>query len=78
MMIQRWESMKALRLNKKNNKSKEKIVEEKEESGMETALNIFKRGGRERKVRDRGGRGERGRETEADLTQTPNTTQSKP
>jgi hypothetical protein len=35
--------MKALGLNKKDNKGKEKIVEEKEESGMETALNVFKR-----------------------------------
>jgi hypothetical protein len=78
MMIQRWESMKALRLNEKSNKSKEKTVEEKEESGMETALNAFERGGRERGSRGRGERGERGRGVGADLTQTPNTTQSKP
>jgi hypothetical protein len=35
--------MKALGLNEKGNKSKEKTVEEKEESGMETALNVFER-----------------------------------
>jgi hypothetical protein len=48
MMIQRWESMKALGLNEKGNKGKEKAVEEKEESGIKTALNAFKRDGRER------------------------------
>jgi hypothetical protein len=87
MMIQRWEFMKALRLNKKGNKSKEKIVEEKKESGMKTVLNAFERGDRERGVRGRGGRergvrgkgkrGERERGTRVDSTQTPNTTQSK-
>jgi hypothetical protein len=35
-----------LRLNEKSNKGKEKTVEEKKESGMETALNIFERDGR--------------------------------
>jgi hypothetical protein len=42
MMIQRWESMKALRLNEKGNKSKKKTVKKIEKSGMETALNAFK------------------------------------
>jgi hypothetical protein len=48
--------MEALRLNKKSNKGKEKVVEE---SGMETALNAFERGGRGRGrgSRDRDGRG---------------------
>jgi gag-polypeptide of LTR copia-type len=46
MMIQRWEFMEALRLNEKDNKGKGKVVEEKKESGMKTALNAFKRGGR--------------------------------
>jgi hypothetical protein len=73
MMIQRWESMEALGLNKKGNKDKEKIVEEKEKSGMETTLNAFEKSGRGKGSRERGGRGERG-----DSTQTPNTTQSKP
>jgi hypothetical protein len=35
--------MKALRLNEKGNKGKGKAVEEKEESGMKTALNAFER-----------------------------------
>jgi hypothetical protein len=70
--------MKALRLNKKSNKSKRKIVEEKKKSGMEIALNAFERGGRERGVRGRGGRGERERGAGVDSTQTLNTTQSKP
>jgi hypothetical protein len=35
-------TIEALRLNKKDNKDKAKTVEEKEESGMETALNAFK------------------------------------
>jgi hypothetical protein len=74
MMIQRWESMKALRLNEKGNKSKGKTVEEKED-GMETALNAFERGGRGRGSRGKGGRG---RGAGADSIQTPNTTQSKP
>jgi hypothetical protein len=78
MMIQRWESMKVLGLNEKGNKSKEKTVEEKEESGMETELNAFERDGRGRGNRDRGGRGGRGRGVGADSIQTPNTTQSKP
>jgi hypothetical protein len=78
MMIQRWKSMKALRLNEKGNKGKGKVVEEKKESGIETALNVFERGGRERESRDRGERGGRGRGTGADSTQTFNTTQSKP
>jgi hypothetical protein len=78
MMIQRWESIKALGLNEKGNKGKEQIVEEKEESGMETALNAFERDGRERGSRDRGERGGRGRGARADSTQIPNTTQSKP
>jgi hypothetical protein len=51
MMIQRWKSIKALGLNEKGNKGKEKAVEEKKESGMETALNAFERDG------ERGGRG---------------------
>jgi hypothetical protein len=68
-----------LRLNKKGNKGKEKIVEEKEESGMETALNAFEKGGRESRDRgERGERGGRGRGAGVDSTQTPNTTQSKP
>jgi hypothetical protein len=73
------EIIEALRLNKKGNKGKEKVVEEKEESGMETVLNTFEKG--DRGERDRGGRGERGergREARTDSTQTPNTTQSKP
>jgi hypothetical protein len=70
--------MKALGLNEKGNKGKEKTVEEKEKSGMKTALNAFERGGRGRESRDRGERGERGRGVGADSTQTPNTTQSKP
>jgi hypothetical protein len=74
-MIQRWESIKALRLNEKGNNDKGKTVEEKEKSGMETALNAFERGGRGRESRGRGGRGGR---VEANSTQTPNTTQSKP
>jgi hypothetical protein len=59
-----------------------KIREEKEESGMKTALNAFERGGRGRGSRDRDGRGGRerderggrGRGAGADSTQTPNTT----
>jgi hypothetical protein len=78
MMIQRLESIKALGLNEKGNKGKEKIVEEKKESGMKTALYAFKRGDRGRGSRGRGGRGERERGAEADSIQTPNTTQSKP
>jgi hypothetical protein len=78
MMIQRWEFIKALRLNEKSNKSKRKAVEEKEESGMKTALNVFKRDGRERESRDKGERGERERGAGVDSTQTLNTTQSKP
>jgi hypothetical protein len=73
-MIQRWESMEALGLNEKGNKGKGKTVEEKEESGMETTLNAFERGGRGRGSRGKGGRGERGergRETKANSTQTP-------
>jgi hypothetical protein len=77
MMIQRWEFMKALRLNKKDNKGKGKVVEEKE-SGMKTALNVYERGGRGRESRGRGGRGGRGRGVGVDSTQTLNTTQSKP
>jgi hypothetical protein len=50
--------MKALRLNEKGNKGKEKVVEEKEESGMKTALNAFERGGKRRGTRDRGEREE--------------------
>jgi hypothetical protein len=65
-------------LNKKGNKGKEKAVKEKEESGMKTALNAFEKGDRGRGSRDRGERGEREREARVDLTQTPNTTQSKP
>jgi hypothetical protein len=64
MMIQRWESMKALRLNEKSNKGKEKIVEEKEESGIETVLNVFEKIGRGRGSRGRGGRGGREEELE--------------
>jgi hypothetical protein len=60
--------MKALGLNEKGNKGKKKAVEEKEESGMETALNAFERDGRGRESRGRGGRGERGREAGADST----------
>jgi hypothetical protein len=45
---------------------------------MKTILNAFKRGGRGKKARDRGERGERERGVGADSTQTPNTTQSKP
>jgi hypothetical protein len=45
--------MKTLGLNEKGNKGKAKTVEEKEESGIETALNAFKRGGRERGSRQR-------------------------
>jgi hypothetical protein len=81
MMIQRWESIETLGLNEKGNKGKGKVVEEKEESGMKTALNAFKKGGRGRESRDRGERGRRGRGAGADSTQstqTPNTTQSKP
>jgi hypothetical protein len=37
--------MKALGLNEKGNKGKEKAVEEKEESGMKTALNVFEKSG---------------------------------
>jgi hypothetical protein len=70
--------MKALGLNEKDNKSKGKTVEEKEESGMETVLNVFEKGDRGRESRGRGGRGERGRGVGVDSTQTPNTTQSKP
>jgi hypothetical protein len=70
--------MKALRLNEKDNKGKGKTVEEKEKSGMETALNAFERGGRGRGSRGKGGRGGRGRGAGVDSTQTPNTTQSKP
>jgi hypothetical protein len=62
------EFMEVLRLNKKGNKDKGKIVEEKKKSGMETALNAFEKGGRERKVRGRGKRGERGRGVGADST----------
>jgi hypothetical protein len=40
--------MEALRLNEKSNKGKGKTVKEKEESGMETTLNVFERGGRGR------------------------------
>jgi hypothetical protein len=72
--------MEALRLNKKSNKNKEKVVEEKKKFGMETVLNAFERGGRGRGSRDRGERGERGereRGVGVDSTQTPNTTQSK-
>jgi hypothetical protein len=69
--------MKALGLNKKGNKSKEKTVEEKEESEIETVLNAFKRDGRGREVRGKGERGGRGRGARADSTQTLNTTQSK-
>jgi hypothetical protein len=61
MMIQRWESMETLRLNEKGNKIKRKAVEEKKKSEMKTALNVFKRDGRERESRDRGERGERER-----------------
>jgi hypothetical protein len=78
MMIQRWEFIKALRLNEKSNKGKEKVVEEKEKSRMKTVLNAFKRDGRERESRDRGERGERERGARVDSTQTLNTTQSKP
>jgi hypothetical protein len=60
--------MKALRLNEKGNKGKEKTVEEKEKSGMEIALNVFERDGRGRESRGRGGRGERERGTGADST----------
>jgi hypothetical protein len=60
--------MKALRLNEKGNKSKGKTVEEKEESGMEIALNAFKRGGRERENRGRGERGGRGKGAGVDST----------
>jgi hypothetical protein len=60
--------MKALGLNKKGNKSKEKTVEEKKEIGMETALNAFERGGRGRENRDRGERGERERGAGVDST----------
>jgi hypothetical protein len=60
--------MKALRLNEKGNKGKEKIIEEKEKSEMKIALNVFKRGGREREARGRGRRGGRERETEVDST----------
>jgi hypothetical protein len=70
--------MKALRLNEKGNKGKEKVVEEKKKSGMEIALNAFEKGDREREVRDRGERDGRGRGTGADSIQTPNTTQFKP
>jgi hypothetical protein len=70
--------MKALRLNEKDNKSKRKTVEKKKKSGMKTVLNTFERGGREKRVRGRDERGERGREARMDSTQTPNTTQSKP
>jgi hypothetical protein len=72
--------MKALRLNEKGNKDKGKVVEKKEESGIETVLNAFERGGRGRGKgsRSRGGRGERGRGVGVDSIQTPNTTQSKP
>jgi hypothetical protein len=70
--------METLRLNEKNNKDKGKIVEEKKKSGIETVLNAFKRDGREKEVRGRDERGERGRGTGADSIQTPNTTQSKP
>jgi hypothetical protein len=80
--------MEALRLNEKGNKGKEKTVEEKKKSGMKTALNAFKRGGRGRGARDRGGKGERGcrgrggrdergKGAGAGSTQTLNTTQSK-
>jgi hypothetical protein len=62
--------MKALRLNEKGNKGKEKAVEEKKESGMETVLNTFERGGRGRESRDKGGRSGRGREAGADSIQT--------
>jgi hypothetical protein len=75
-MIQRQEPMEALGLNEKGNKGKEKVVEKKKESGMKTALNAFKRGGRGRE--SRGGRDGRGRGTGVDSTQTLNTTQSKP
>jgi hypothetical protein len=61
-----------LRLNEKGNKSKEKTVEEKEKSGMKTALNAFEKGGREKGNRGRGERGGRG--VGADSTQIPNTT----
>jgi hypothetical protein len=68
MMIQRWEFMKALRLNEKDNKGKGKAVEEKEESGMKTALNAFEKGGRGRESRGRGERGKREKGTGADST----------
>jgi hypothetical protein len=67
--------MKALRLNEKSNKGKGKAVEEKEKSEMKTVLNVFKRGGRERESRGRGGRR---KGVGADSIQTLNTTQSKP
>jgi hypothetical protein len=38
---------------------------------METALNAFERGGRERRARDRGERGERGRGVGVDLHKHP-------
>jgi hypothetical protein len=65
--------MEALRLNEKGNKDKGKTIEENKKSGMKTALNAFKKSGRGRENRDRGGRGERRRETGVDSTQTPNT-----
>jgi hypothetical protein len=37
-----------------NDKSKEKVVEEKEKSGIETVLNVFKKDDRGRGGRDRG------------------------
>jgi hypothetical protein len=43
--------MEALGLNEKGNKSKEKVVEEKEKSGMETVLNAFEKSGRGRGAR---------------------------
>jgi hypothetical protein len=64
----------SLRLNKKGNKGKEKVVEEKEKSGMKTVLNAFKKSSRKRESRGRGERGERKRGVRVDSTQTPNTT----
>jgi hypothetical protein len=63
-----------LRLNEKGNKSKEKAVEEKEESGMKTVLNVFEKSGRGRGSRGKGERGGRERGVGADSTQTLNTT----
>jgi hypothetical protein len=57
--------MEALRLNEKSNKNKEKTVEEKKKSGMETVLNAFEKSGRER---GRGEKGERERRAGTDST----------